>query len=1342
MSKFDQLVRVQTDRIESLKRLFSNVKKDSSARKTEIYFEKRLNQIDEFNKEFHQAHHTLICMADYEESVYKQQNTISQFEDLGMEVYCFVAEEKKRIYPGTVTHNESANSTITTHVEEVRIPLPKLPVPKFSGNCADWPSFHDAFLRLIHNNERLDKIQRFHFLKEALPVGLDNDIRQIALTEANYEVAWTTLLQRYNNPRIVFASHMNMLYNLPNLSKEKSADIRSMVSTVNVCIAACNTVKAPLQGGDFWLTHYLTTKLPKDTHTAWEHHLGSKIDVPSYKDLQQFLNDRLVTLDAIESRNACSGMKQSNETSDGTKRVRVHSAHTRSGASASACYHCGNLHILRRCPQFLSMDCYQRKEVASKAKLCLNCLGKSHTQASCPSNKNCLHCGQRHHTMLHFPATQPTLIPSSTSCQSSAASSDAKPTLQCMSTTTSSMTHRKVLLATARVVLSNTQTGCQATVNALLDQGSEATIISEHAVQSLQLSRSTTRTSITGVGQDSGRRCKFIVSCSVQTATNPNFSLKVDDAYVLNTLTSHMPSQSFPAGNWSHIHGLMLADPYYYRSKRIDIIFGADLMAQLLLPGTKIGLPNEPIAQNTQLGWVLLGNVGNTHITRHIRCNHAIINSEELLKVFCEVESVPERPKLSKEDQWCESFFKQTHQRQPDGSYQVRLPFKRNFDPSMTLGKSHQIALNRYLQLERRLQRDPDKWIRYCKGIEEYFQLGQITLAETSENSTITTDSYGRHVASCVLPHHAVFKEESLTTKQRIVFDASARTSNGRSLNDVLCVGPTLQNDLPAVLLNWRQYQFVFTADIQRMYRCINVHPDDTQYQRILWRAADGVIKQHCLTTVTFGTASAPYTAIRVIHQIAEDTQTKYPMASNVLKNEIYVDDILSGDHSQEAAIRKSLQTMLALKSSGMELRKWASNDQDLMATIPLEHRCKQTSLSWDNADTIKTLGMYWLPKQDCFTYKLLANTPAGITKREILSTIARLFDPLGLIAPVVISAKIILKEITLAKQYREDGSSTSLDWDEPVPNIIAVKWQQFRQQLMKVKTIKIPRSVKFTPLFSSEIQLHTFCDGSSSAYAAAVYARTQQSDGTFYTTLIVAKSKISPTKPLTIPRTELCGAVLATKLTKWVLENNRWTNAHISTFYWTDATIVLHWIKGDITRWKTFVANRVSYILDHTSAAQWHHIDTSENPADCATRGLPPSQIPDIWWHGPSWLCKPHNIWPNTQSQLLNPEERDLEAKSIKIRAFTTLSDTKDSIIDRFSSYTKLLRVTAYMLRFCHNAHARAQRSHGSLSPDELDEALCCIARLAQSDTFHTSIFSQFWWHLGGKRESNEASS
>jgi len=163
-------------------------------------------------------------------------------------------------------------------------------------------------------------------------------------------------------------------------------------------------------------------------------------------------------------------------------------------------------------------------------------------------------------------------------------------------------------------------------------------------------------------------------------------------------------------------------------------------------------------------------------------------------------------------------------------------------------------------------------------------------------------------VESCILPHHAVYKEDSLTPKQRIVFDASANTSNGRSLNDVLSVGSTLQNDLHAVLLKWRQYRHVFTADIQRIYRCIDVHPDDTQYQRILWRAA-------------------------------EDERENYPLAEEVLKHEIYVDDILSGDHTISAAQNKSLEIQNGLKSANMELKKWSSNDIALLDSILSSNR-------------------------------------------------------------------------------------------------------------------------------------------------------------------------------------------------------------------------------------------------------------------------------------------------------------------------------------------------------------------------------------------------------------------
>jgi len=297
-----------------------------------------------------------------------------------METYCLVAEGQRIKFP--VTPSSASAPTAVSTVADARVHMPQLPVPKFSGNCVDWPGYYDAFTRLIHQNERLDNIQRFHFLKESLPAGRDCDIRQIPLTAANYTVAWDTLIQRYNNPRVVFSNHMNMLYQLPSLSKEKPDDIRSMISAVNVCAAACNTINASLQNGDHWLAHYLTAKLPKETHSAWEHHLGSQTHIPSYKDLEQFLNNRLITLDAIENRN-CSGTNKSGSSLDHhpTKRISVHNTHAQPSPPVLRCPHCNGNHILRRCQQFLSLDCYQRKEVVSKSNLCLNCLSKSHMLA-------------------------------------------------------------------------------------------------------------------------------------------------------------------------------------------------------------------------------------------------------------------------------------------------------------------------------------------------------------------------------------------------------------------------------------------------------------------------------------------------------------------------------------------------------------------------------------------------------------------------------------------------------------------------------------------------------------------------------------------------------------------------------------------------------------------------------------------------------------------------------------------------------------------------------------------------------------------------------------------------
>ncbi|XP_070143305.1 uncharacterized protein [Drosophila kikkawai] len=747
------------------------------------------------------------------------------------------------------------------------------------------------------------------------------------------------------------------------------------------------------------------------------------------------------------------------------------------------------------------------------------------------------------------------------------------------------------------------------------------------------------------------------------------------------------------------------------------------MLAQIMLPDTRIGLPGEPIAQNTRFGWILSGRAEGVREATQLRCHRVLLDTEALLKRFCEVESVPDRPIATEGDLWCESFFQETHVRRPDGRYVVRLPFKTYLDPTMVLGKSHQMALNRFLQMERRLSNNPDRWSKYVDEIEEYFALEQIAPAMGSESSTVRSTAANRHVASCVLPHHAVFKKEIQSTKQRIVFDASSRTSNGRSLNDILWTGPTLQNDMSAVILNWRKYRFVFTADIQKMYRCIDVHPEDAQYQRILWRAAEGSINVYALATLTFGTASAPFMAIRVIQQLAKDERCSFPKAEEVLRDEIYVDDILSGGHTIEDAEDKRAQVSGAIKSACMELRKWSSNEESILQSIPPEHQCSRTPLNWDAADPIKALGMYWLPNKDCFKFQVNFEIPPTFTKRTILSSIARLFDPLGLIAPVIISGKLILKEVTMAKKTQDNGARTALDWDDEVPKALAERWQAFRDGLLGIDCLSIQRWIHYSPGSIVSAQLHAFCDGSSTSYAATTYLRLEHGNGACYVSLLAAKSKVTPTKPLTIPRTELSGAVLAVKLVKW-LTSARWLNdLPIQTFYWTDATILLHWLHGDVNRWKTFVANRVAFILDHSSPSQWRHVGTSENPADCATRGLPPSELKDfdLWWRGPEWLTRKQDDWPSTEIGQVDIHDAALEAKADKVRVH--LAVPQPSLVERFSSFSQAIRVTAFIIRFKSNAISKGERYTGPLSIKELDYALLAIVRIVQRESFSSEL-------------------
>jgi hypothetical protein len=258
-----------------------------------------------------------------------------------------------------------------------------------------------------------------------------------------------------------------------------------------------------------------------------------------------------------------------------------------------------------------------------------------------------------------------------------------------------------------------------------------------------------------------------------------------------------------------------------------------------------------------------------------------------------------------------------------------------------------QLAEHRLLAIEKRLDKKPELKKQYYHFMHEYEELSHM---EPVASAGIRTTCY-------YLPHHPVYKESSSTTKTRVVFDGGAKSSNGLSLNDILLVRPTVQPDLYSTVLRFRTHQVCFLADIAKMYRQIVVHPRDRDLQRILWRRSpDSPIQEYQLTTVTYGTSSSPFLATRCLKKLADDNRSKYPRTAQVLSNDFYVDDLLSGTLTVNEAIQVQQELTTLLQTAGFTLRKWESNKSAFLETIPASLQETQQTLALASGDGVTTL--------------------------------------------------------------------------------------------------------------------------------------------------------------------------------------------------------------------------------------------------------------------------------------------------------------------------------------------------------------------------------------------------
>ncbi|XP_037827080.1 uncharacterized protein LOC119615079, partial [Lucilia sericata] len=709
--------------------------------------------------------------------------------------------------------------------------------------------------------------------------------------------------------------------------------------------------------------------LPEHTLTLWEQGLKDKTALPKWSELDEFLTNRHRTLESVSEIRSSSNSKgndsKSKSNNNSNSKQKVHSFQT--NVTGFKCQLCPKeTHTIRRCPKFLKMDHQRRLDEIKREGLCLNCFSKTHSVRNCVSKLNCFNCKKRHNTLLHKEAdapqsSHPVPSPSPNSTIKPSLAPDTHPNQNNIPSTHSSgsvsvqncfaSNTKGVLLGTAWANICHM--GITYQVRALIDSGSEGTFISERVFHRLKLPSQSIDVQISGLNETVSAKVQYQCSFVLGSQINNDIAIPVT-ALVVPHLSSNLPAQTIAYSKFSNLPQIQLADPKFYSSSKIDLLIGGDIFPSIVCSGIKHNVCDSLLAQETIFGWILTGPVN--HSTNPspttIVSNFCEISLDKQISRFWEVKNLPRKNYESHSDKACEELYIRTTQRNADGRYVVSLPFKEQFPDSLNLGHSRSCAMAQFFRSEARLIRTPNFKVDYDNVIREYEDLGHMV--------KVNSDNLSNSPHVYYIPHDAVIKPDSITTKVRVVFNASAPSSNGQSLNSLLHIGPVLQNDLTALILKWRFFKYVFNADIQKMYRQIWVNPEHTRYQRILFRSnPNSPICDYELKTVTFGVNCAPYLAIRTLLQLADDVQSTYPIASSILRNSMYVDDVLAGSHTKTDSVKARNELIQALQSAGFFLRKWTSNSKDILANIP--------------QSSTKTLGIRWNACSDDFYF--VANT-------------------------------------------------------------------------------------------------------------------------------------------------------------------------------------------------------------------------------------------------------------------------------------------------------------------------------------------------------------------------------
>ena len=711
--------------------------------------------------------------------------------------------------------------------------------------------------------------------------------------------------------------------------------------------------------------------------------------------------------------------------------------------------------------------------------------------------------------------------------------------------------------------------------------------------------------------------------------------------------------------------GLLIGTDYYWSFIQDHIVRG-----------------QGPTAQQSKLGYLLSGPVPSSpqeasssillQLTSTTTAPH-----EPDLEHFWSIEAIGTTVNKSADPSFLKTYQETCIHQSPTGMYVAKFPWK---ESRPCLPSNYAICLKRTNNNLNKLRRNPEILKLYDSIIQDQEKRGFIERVSDHPNNNVH-----------YLPHRHV-KKESITTPIRIVYDCSCRESaNSVSLNDCLQIGPPFLNNLCTILLRFRDHRYALSTDIEKAFLHVQLHKDDRNFTRFLWPIQpgkpDSKLQVYHFAVVPFGSCSSPFMLAAVLN--LHLSKTTSPVA-NDMKQNIYVDNILSGCDTEAELMQYYTQARKIMGKAKFNLRSWSSNNHNLQRLVDEEK-------TGDPNTTVGILGLCWNTKTDTLslTPKQLSTNMALLTKRDVLQTSSLIYDPLGWATPVTIKAKILLQHIWQSK----------LSWDEPLPHDIGERWASILADLIELPKLTVPR-----PYFRQRhdaCNMFVFSDASMKAYGAVVYICHQDQ-----ISLVMSKNRVAPTKPITLPKLELMAAVMATRLANFVKSSLHNYDLSTTTHLWTDSQIVLYWIYKQ-TSTKTFIHQRVTEIVESFPPTKWSFTPTSDNPADLLTRGVSTRQLltSQLWSQGPSWLLS-ESKWPKwlpTGILHINIAEAEEGIEQTMTPEEDTSHITGISnivTITRYSSINKLLAVTAYVLRFIHNLSKRHTRLTGPLSVSELQSA------------------------------------